>query len=101
MTAPAVSRTAIPGFGGEVLEPADAGYDGARRVFNGLIDRRPDVIPGVRGVGEAVEQQDERAIAPGERGEARAVRFDHEVGADRTVDARRDVSAIERVRGLL
>jgi len=29
---------------GEVLRPDDAGYDDARRIYNGLIDRRPAVI---------------------------------------------------------
>jgi FAD/FMN-containing dehydrogenase len=32
------------GFSGEVLEPVQPGYDDARRVFNGMFDRRPAVI---------------------------------------------------------
>ena len=31
-------------FSGHVLEPSDDGYDAARRVHNGLIDRRPALI---------------------------------------------------------
>jgi len=31
-------------FSGEVLAPGDRGYDDARRVHNGLIDRHPAVI---------------------------------------------------------
>jgi FAD/FMN-containing dehydrogenase len=34
----------IPGFSSTVLAPGDEGYDDARRVHNGLIDKRPSLI---------------------------------------------------------
>lgn len=42
-------------FGGEVVRPADDGYDEARAVFNGLIDKRPALILRCRTTGDIVE----------------------------------------------
>lgn len=41
-------------FRGTVIQPADAGYDDARRVRNGLIDRCPAVIARCRGTADVV-----------------------------------------------
>src|SRR5579864_9528287 len=43
-----VSNTALDtlrrGFGGELIAPGDGGYDDARGIWNGDIDRRPALI---------------------------------------------------------
>src|SRR4051812_36134240 len=42
-------------FLGAVLEPGTTGFDEARKVHNGLIDRRPAVIARCRGVGDIAD----------------------------------------------
>ena len=42
------------GFRGELARPGDPGYDEARRVWNGLIDRRPALVARVTEVGDVV-----------------------------------------------
>ena len=41
-----------PGFTGRFLQPADAEYDDARRVHNGLVDKHPAIIARCRGVAD-------------------------------------------------
>lgn len=50
----AVSELA-PTFGGQLLQPGDPGYDEARRVHNGLIDKRPALIARCSGTADIVE----------------------------------------------
>jgi FAD/FMN-containing dehydrogenase len=42
-------------FSGQLLQPADAGYEDARKVHNGLIDKRPALIARCRGVADVVD----------------------------------------------
>ena len=44
-----------PGFTGRLLQPADAAYDDARRVHNGLVDKRPAAIACCHGVADVVD----------------------------------------------
>ena len=44
-----------PSFTGQLLQPADAGYDAARRVHNGLIDKRPALIARCQGVADVAD----------------------------------------------
>jgi FAD/FMN-containing dehydrogenase len=41
-------------FGGELIGPDDARYDGARRVWNGMVDRRPALIARCAGEDDVV-----------------------------------------------
>ena len=42
-------------FSGQLLKPADAGYEEARKVHNGLVDKRPSLIARCRGVADVVD----------------------------------------------
>jgi len=42
-------------FSGRLLRPSEAGFDEARRVHNGLVDKRPAVITQCRGVADVVD----------------------------------------------
>lgn len=42
----------LPAFAGRLLKPTDPGYDEARRVHNGLIDKRPALIAQCRGIAD-------------------------------------------------
>lgn len=42
-------------FTGQLLQPADSGYDEARRVHNGLIDKRPALVACCRGTADIAD----------------------------------------------
>ena len=44
-----------PNFTGQLLQPTDTGYDDARRVYNGLIDKRPALIARCRGIADVAD----------------------------------------------
>jgi FAD/FMN-containing dehydrogenase len=44
-----------PGFTGRLLQPADAEYDDARRIHNGLVDKHPAIIARCRGVADVCD----------------------------------------------
>jgi FAD/FMN-containing dehydrogenase len=45
----------MSGFSGRLLDSSSAGYDDARRVHNGLVDRRPAVIAQCRGTSDVID----------------------------------------------
>jgi FAD/FMN-containing dehydrogenase len=46
--------TRLEGFGGELLRSGDPGYEEARRIHNGLIDKRPALIARCRGTADVI-----------------------------------------------
>src|SRR5262247_356927 len=44
-----------PSFTGQLLQPADAAYESARRVHNGLIDKRPALIARCAGTADVAD----------------------------------------------
>jgi hypothetical protein len=43
------------GFRGEIVRPSDNGYDDARKVWNGMVDKRPALIARCTGVADVVD----------------------------------------------
>jgi FAD/FMN-containing dehydrogenase len=44
-----------PSFAGQMLQPSDAGYEQARQVHNGLVDKRPALIARCRGLADIAD----------------------------------------------
>ena len=51
----AVSNGLRAGFGGILIEPGDIGYDDARRLHNGMIDKRPALIAQCRSTADVID----------------------------------------------
>ena len=46
---------ALNGFSGALVRPGDSDYDQARKIFNGMIDKKPALIARCQGVGDIVD----------------------------------------------
>ena len=55
MSAGATIDQLAPSFTGQLLRSSDPGYDDARRVHNGLIDKRPAIIARCRGTADVAD----------------------------------------------
>ena len=53
--APRAVADLAPAFAGRLLQPSDDGYDTARKVHNGLIDKRPALITQCRGMADIAD----------------------------------------------
>jgi hypothetical protein len=54
MTDPSSFEKLKAGLRGELLRPGDAGYDDARKIWNGMIDKRPALIARCAGVADVI-----------------------------------------------
>ncbi len=52
MTTAEIDLAVLEGFAGQLLRPGDEGYEDARRVHNGLVDKRPALIARCLGVAD-------------------------------------------------
>ncbi len=55
----ALGEAVVEGLGrrlrGELLRPTDAGYEEARLIWNGMVDKRPALIVRCAGVGDVID----------------------------------------------
>jgi len=76
-------RELSPTFTGQLLVPGDAGYDEARRVHNGLVDKRPALIARCHGTADVA---DAVKLARGQGLEMAVRGGGHNVGGRGTID---------------
>jgi FAD/FMN-containing dehydrogenase len=55
MSVAATIEQLAPSFTGQLLQSSDPGYDDARQVHNGLVDKRPQIIARCRGTADVAE----------------------------------------------
>ena len=51
----AAAQAFAASLGGALLRPGDEGYDRARRLYNGMIDRRPALVARCAGTGDVIK----------------------------------------------